>query len=193
MFFEAVTGPWERLFDGEADLIIHRVDETDPRLEWVDLCDVALVPVVAAGLLPFPTSRSITPEQMRPFTQCVMRDTARHSAGPSYFLIEGAPRCTVADQLMKKEMILQGMGWGHIPSFLVEEELRDGRLLSIAGRHLPGRTERVVAARRRDRPHGPVANRLWSYIQEQAPQLGAAFARAAPRRIERPRKKAVGR
>src|SRR5207302_10250791 len=30
LHFEAIAGPWERLFDGEADLIIHHVDKSDP-------------------------------------------------------------------------------------------------------------------------------------------------------------------
>ncbi|RUY22990.1 LysR family transcriptional regulator, partial [Mesorhizobium sp. M7A.F.Ca.US.001.04.2.1] len=42
---------------------------------------------------------------------------------------------------------------------------------SIAGRHLPGRTDELVVARRRDRPHGPIANRLWDHIQQEAPAL----------------------
>jgi hypothetical protein len=57
--------------------------------------------------------------------------------------------------------------------------LRDGRLLSIAGRHLRGGGGEIVAPRRRDRPHGPVANRLWRYIEEQAPALKAAIDRVS--------------
>jgi len=75
---------------------------------------------------------------------------------------------------MKKEFIVQGMGWGHMPTFLIGEEVNDGRLLSIAGRHLRGGTGEIVAARRIDRPHGPVANRLWHYIEAEAPNLRAA-------------------
>ena len=168
LYCEAVTGPAERLFDDEADLIIHHVDKSDPRIEWVDLCKVPFIPVVASGFLPFPLGRSITPDLMREFTQCVIRDTARHSAPSNYFMIEGAHQCTVADQLTKKEIILQGMGWGHLPRFLIERELNDGRLHSIAGRYLPGRVEELVAARRRDRPQGPVANRLWDYLRRHA-------------------------
>lgn len=175
LHFEAVTGPWERLFDGEADLILHRADKSDPRLEWLDLGKVAMVPVVGAGLLPAPPSRALTPDRMREYTQCVMRDTARHSPPRDYFVIEGAPQCTVSDQLMKKEIILQNLGWGHVPRFLIEDELRDGRLLSIAGRHFPGRVEELVAARRRDRPQGPVAQRLWAYLGAQASSLRAAL------------------
>ena len=47
LHFEAISGPWERLFDGEADLIFHHIDKSDPRLEFVDLFTVRIVPVVA--------------------------------------------------------------------------------------------------------------------------------------------------
>jgi DNA-binding transcriptional LysR family regulator len=171
LYFEAVAGPWERLFEGEADVILHHIDKSDPRLEWVDLCKVPFIPVVAPGFLPGQAKRPIKPEQMRKLTQCIMRDTAKQWQQRDYFVVEGAPQCVVADQGMKKEIILQGLGWGHMPRFLIEEELRDGRLLSIAGRHLPGSTQELVAARRSDRPHGPVANRLWEHIQQEAPAL----------------------
>lgn len=176
LHFEAVAGPLERLFDGEAEVILHGVDKRDPRVEWIDLCKVPFIPVVAPGLLPGSAPRSVTPEQMRALTQCVMRDTARHSPRQDHFLLDGALQCTVADQAMKKEIILQGLGWGHMPRFLIEDELRDGRLRSIAGRHLPGSIEELVAARRRDRPQGPVASRLWDHIRREAPALRRALA-----------------
>jgi DNA-binding transcriptional LysR family regulator len=75
---------------------------------------------------------------------------------------------------MKRELILQGMGWGHMPRYLVDQDLRKKRLLDISGRHLKGGRFEVVAARRRDAPHGPIANRLWSYIEAQT----RAFAEA---------------
>jgi len=175
LHYEAVSGPWERLIDGDADVILHRVEKTDPRIEWIDLCRVSFIPVAAPGFLPFPVSTSIEPEQLRSFTQCVIRDTARNLPAANYFLIEGAHRCTVADQPMKKEVIVNAMSWGHLPDFLIAEELANGRLLSLAGKHFPGRTEEVVAARVRERPRGPVANALWSYITEQAAEIARAM------------------
>lgn len=177
LHFEAISGPWERLFDGEADLIIHHVDKSDPRLDIIDLFAGDLVPVVAPGFLRFPVSDAITPEQMRDYVQCVIRDTARHSPSRDYFVIDGGRNWTVSDQLMKKEIILQGMGWGHMPRFLVAKELRQSRLLSIAGTYLRGGSGEVVAARRRDKPQGPIAERLWRYIAAQAEDLRAAVAR----------------
>jgi DNA-binding transcriptional LysR family regulator len=171
LHFEAISGPWERLFDGEADLILHHIDKTDPRLEFMDLFHVRLCPVVAPGFLRFPVSRTITPEQLRDYVQCVIRDTAWHSSPRAYYLVEGARTWTVSDQLMKRELILQGMGWGHMPTYLVDEDLRNRRLLDITGKYLKGGQGEVVAARRRDTAHGPVADRLWRYIEEQADSL----------------------
>jgi DNA-binding transcriptional LysR family regulator len=168
LHFEAITGPWERLLDDEADLILHHIDKSDPRLEFIDLFTVKLVPVVAPNFLRFPISRSITPEQMREYVQCVIRDTAQRAAPRDFYLVEGARSWTVSDQLMKKELILQGMGWGHLPRYLIEQELRDASLLPIVGRNFKGGQVELVAARRRNMPHGPVANRLWHYIGEQA-------------------------
>jgi len=175
LHFEAIAGPWERLFDGEADLILHHVNKADPRLEFADLFTVRIIPVVAPGFLRFPISRSITPEQMRDYVQCVIRDSSRHSPPQDYFLVEGARSWTVSDQLMKRELILQGMGWGHMPEFLIDEDLRKKRLLDISGKHLRGGMADIVAARRREAPHGPVASRLWRYIGERA----SAFAKPA--------------
>jgi DNA-binding transcriptional LysR family regulator len=174
LHFEAISGPWERLFDGEADLIIHHIDKSDPHLEFIELFTVRIVPVVAPRFLAFPISTEITPEQMRDYVQCVIRDSARHSPPRDYYLIEGARSWTVSDQLMKKEIILQGMGWGHMPRFLVEQELRSGTLLPITGRHFPAAGGELVAARLRTQPHGPVATRLWRFIAEQARGFRAA-------------------
>ncbi|RDU97600.1 LysR family transcriptional regulator [Trinickia dinghuensis] len=169
---EAVAGPLERLLDGEADLILHRIEKADPRLEWIGLLEVELVPVIAPVLLPERLPKSVKPEHLRELTQCVMRDTAQHTPAHDYFVVEGAPQCTVSDQSMKREIILQGLGWGHLPRYMIEDDLRRDRLRSLAGRHLRGAREKIVAARRADRPHGPVAERLWGYLGEHGP---AAF------------------
>ena len=163
--YEAIGGPVERLMDGEADLVFHRANPSDPHLERIDLRDVAFVPVVAPGFLPFDIGHDVTPEAMRPFTQCVIRDTARRPSSENFFVIDGAHSCSVPDHMMKKELILHGLAWGHLPEWLIEDDLRRERLISIAGRHIPGRVETVAAVRRRDKPHGPVAEALWRHLQ----------------------------
>jgi DNA-binding transcriptional LysR family regulator len=69
------------------------------------------------------------------------------------------------------------MAWGHLPRFMIEPELRDGLLLSVAGRHFPGVVEELSAARRRDRPHGPIANQLWDFLARDARVLRPTLGR----------------
>jgi DNA-binding transcriptional LysR family regulator len=171
LHFEAITGPWERLLAGEADLILHHIDKADLQFEYVDLLTVKLVPVVAPNFLRFPITKSITPEQMRDYVQCVIRDTAHNAQPRDYYLLEGARSWTVSDQLMKEELILQGMGWGHLPRYLIESNLREGNLLPITGRYFKGGRSELVAARLRNAPHGPVANQLWEFIADQAARM----------------------
>lgn len=173
MDVESVGGPLERLHDGEADLVVHAVRSGETNIECLELGEVLFVPVVAPGFLPFPSDAALTPQRLRGLAQCVIRGSARHTPQADFNLIEGAPRCTVPDQAMKKELILHGIAWGHMPHFLIEAELREGSLLSIAGPRLPGHTEMLVAVRRSDRPHGPVAEALWDTLRSAAPQLRA--------------------
>lgn len=167
--YEAVGGPAERLREGTADLTFHRVEASDTDLDYIALREVDLVPVAAADFLPFAVQSGMTPERLRPFMQCVIRDTSKGGVSEEHFLIEGSDQCSVADHAMKKELILHKLAWGHLPDFMIEEELRTGALISLKSRDLTGRVETLAAVRMRDKPHGPVADALWTY-------LAAAFA-----------------
>ena len=166
LHFEALSGPLERLLDGEADIIIHHAPPGASGLERAPLLEVGIVPVVAPGFLDFPIDDGISPEQMAEYPQCVIRDTARHSRKQDHFLIGGARQWVVGDQHTKLEIILKGMGWGHMPDFMIRDALARGALVSIAGRHFPGARIEICALRRRDVPAGPVAERLWQVLRE---------------------------
>ena len=162
---EAIGGPWERLHDGDCDLAFHHLDKPNPQLESIALFDVKLVPVAAPGFLAPGASAMPTAEDMRPYVQCVIRDSCRRPSQSNYYLVDGARTCSVPDQLMKREVIVQGLAWGHLPAHLVEADLAARRLLSLEGDHLGGATLPHYAIRRRDVAHGPVAERLWSQLR----------------------------
>ncbi len=168
LMVEAISGPWERLQDGDCDLIFHHLDKPSPQTESLALFDVILVPVAAPGLIDSPASGALTPEDLRPYVQCVIRDSSRHPSQANYHLIDGARTCSVPDQLMKREVIVQGLAWGHLPRHLIEADLAAQRLISLAGEHLRGATLPHYAIRRRDVAHGPVAQRLWAHLRERA-------------------------
>ena len=53
------------------------------------------------------------------------------------------------------------MAWGHMPFFLIENELNQGKLLSIEGKHIKGITREIVIARLNANKKGMMAERLW--------------------------------
>ena len=162
LFFGNLSGPNELLFDDKADLIIHHIDKSDPRYDYRDFCKVKIIPVAAPDFLNISISRNIQYEDLRDYTQCLIRDTATHSKKSNRMVIENAPHIKVGDQYTKKEVIMQGMGWGHMPLFLIEKELKSGDLISIEGRYIKSVEREIVIARLSDKIQGVMAGRLWN-------------------------------
>lgn len=163
--FENLAGPRERVLDGDADLMIHHVNSADLRFESQSLACVQIIPVVAPGFLDFAITRESRYDDLKRYVQCIIRDTARHSERESRFVLEGAPSMTVGDQHTKKAVILRGMAWGHMPDFMIADELEAGTLKSIAGRHIKGTEIELVAARVSMGRKGVMAERLWQAFQ----------------------------
>jgi len=161
LHFEALSGPVEKLLSGKADLIFHIAPKSLTQLQIFDVMGVEIVPVVAPGFLQFSVHPDISWQDMQPYVQCFIRDSSESDVKQTLFMVENAPRMTVGDQMTKKEVILQGMAWGHMPDFLIEQELADGRLLDISGNILKTTTETISIIRRADASAGPVAESLW--------------------------------
>jgi len=166
--FENLSGPCERLLDGEADLVVHHVDPADPCFECQSVTHVAIIPVVAPGFLDIEVHADTRYEALKPYLQCIIRDTAQHSTKDSYFVLDDAPCMTVGDQHTKKAVILQGMAWGHMPDFLIADELETGALVSIAGRYIKGINIDIVAARLGTGQKGIMAEHLWHYFNDKS-------------------------
>ena len=166
LFFGNLFGPNELLLDGEVDLIIHHIDKSDPRYEYQDFCEVSVIPVVAPGFLSIPIRNNIHYEELKNYTQCIIRDTSTHSEKLNRFIVENAPYLTVGDQYTKKEVIVQGMAWGHMPLFLVRNELDTGKLISIDGGNIKGVVREIVIARLSEKKKGIMAEKLWETFYE---------------------------
>lgn len=165
---DAISGPWERLAHGECDLILHHRDQPSPRYETLPLGPVRLVPVAAPDFIGAAGGEPTGPERLRGYMQCVIRDSSSRPQEANYHLLDGARTCSVPDQAMKRELIVQGMAWGHMPLHLVSDDLAAGRLQSLESALLPATSLEHYAMRRRDVAHGPVAQALWHHLAGQA-------------------------
>ncbi len=161
LLFENLEGANERLLNGDADLMIHFIDKSDPRLEYKDITQVDIIPVVGRDFLDIPVTKGLKFSDLDQYTQCIIRSTASKQQEKTYFVLEESPHITVGDQYTKKQVIMQCMAWGHMPSFLIEEELAQGELLSLEGKYLKRKPVDIVVSRLQKKRHGIMANCLW--------------------------------
>jgi len=161
LLFESLEGANERLLNGEADLMIHHIDKSDTRYEYKDIGKVQIIPVVARNFLDIPVSSKLKYSDLSKYTQCIIRSTAKKISAKNYFVLEQSPHITTGDQYTKKEIIMQRMAWGHMPSFLIENELKNGELISIEGEYIKGRTLDIVVSRLHKSNYGIMADSLW--------------------------------
>lgn len=161
-----ISGPGEKLLSGQADLIFHHINNCDPRLEYEKFCDVEIIPVISKDVSDLSITNKIKYEDINQVPQCVIRCTASKITGESYFVCPNSPHINVEDQLTKKELILQGIAWGHMPLFMVKEELESGALVSIAGRYIKKNKLVIYMARLESDNKNTLAIKFWNFFNE---------------------------
>src|SRR5690606_28226979 len=104
----------------------------------------------------------LTTAELAEHLQIVLEDVTARTAGKDFGVLSpGTWR--VAGQDIKHVMIREGLGWGRLPLWVVEDDLAAGRLqpLNVTALGRRGRVElESYLAHRRDQPLGPAARAL---------------------------------
>src|SRR5262249_56187766 len=97
-------------------------------------------------------------------------------------VLEGGGRWSVTDVAAKRDVILAGMGWGGLPEHVVADLLASGVLVRLDVPEFEVHAMELFAMRRRDRPHGIVAQALWDALGRSRPRSPAP-RRRGPQRV----------
>jgi DNA-binding transcriptional LysR family regulator len=166
---ESLTGATDALREQRADVAIAtRLGAINLELEAVRFCGVRVIPVARHDHPLANCGVPIPPALLRAHAQIVLRDSTNDPASPSLNVIEGGLRWTVTDVAAKREVILAGMGWGGLPEHVAAEALASGELVSLTVPEFEVEVLELFVLRRRDRPHGVVAQSLWEELQRRA-------------------------
>jgi DNA-binding transcriptional LysR family regulator len=158
---ERLSGAIEALASDAADLAVATTLGLDQsRMETRRFAGVRIVPVARAD---HPLARGGTPapDALRRHAQIVLRDSALGESSVSLNVLTGGLRWTVTDVAAKKELIASGMGWGGLPEHVIAAELASGALVTLDVPEFEADRMELFVIRRRDRPHGVVAQALW--------------------------------
>jgi len=78
-------------------------------------------------------------------------------------LLKGCRQWRTKDAYTLKGMLTEGLGWGHIPEFMVEEELNNGSLVKINTSDIETEiTGEIRIVKRQETTLGPVATMIWN-------------------------------
>lgn len=158
--FEVLNGTLERLIDGEVDFAITPMfDKTQWPVEVIALTKTTMIPVMHKDLI---KEQKITDMLLREYNQIILADSARHSKKLSSGVLEGGKSIVLTEISFKKEMILQGLGWGSLPYEMVKSELAKKLLIPIKTPLIRERKMEIYLVHNPKKSMGPVARELWS-------------------------------
>ena len=162
---EQVEGGIERLLDGDADLAIIPVSEENPKLESIFYKRIPFISVSTPDFFPEAITQGLNQKDLKNYTQIVVHDSSRHSPLKNFGVIEGGHQWFVTDLFTKKQIIVEGIGFGRLPEYMIEEELQNGNLVPLKVKDYETTFQAEVrVVRRNDQPLGNVASRLWNEL-----------------------------
>ena len=166
---ESMGGPIERLLRNDADIIIATMDGVPvEQVEALSFAQVTIVPVAHPDFEPARSSHMKTISEMQSFTQVVVADSGSGEFAQSRDLLPGGLRWTVSDFAAKKEILLAKLGWGGIPTHMIERELAQGELVALNVEGYQKRQSQLFQMRKRDKDVGIVAQSIWEQLSKVA-------------------------
>jgi len=166
---ERLSGAIDALRDERADVAVAtKLGMDGTKLEAVQYDRVRVIPVARRDHPLATCGVPIPPALLRSHAQIVLRDSAQGLDSPSLNVLEGGLRWSVTDVAAKKEVILAGMGWGGLPEHVVAEALAARTLVTLRVPEFEADAMELFVLRRRDRPHGVVAQALWEELKRKA-------------------------
>ncbi|MEW7007860.1 LysR family transcriptional regulator [Lentilitoribacter sp. EG35] len=164
---EAMGGSVERLMNDQADIIIASMDGVPAdQVEAIPFAQVTIMPVAHPDFEPAQSSHLKTNSEMQSYTQIIVADSSSGAFSQSRDLLPGGLRWTVSDFMAKKEILLANMGWGGIPTHMIEDELASGELVPLNVEGYQPRQSHLFQIRKRDKDIGIVAQNIWEKLQE---------------------------
>ncbi len=160
--FEVLNGSIERLLEDKVDFAITPMQQGEWELESIKLTKTKLVPVMRADLV---NEKKISDEVLKNYTQIILADSARNMTRKSTGILEGGKSLTLTEISFKKEMILQGLGWGGLPLEMVKQEIAKEKLIVIKTKSIREREFEIFLVRNPNKAMGPVAKELWEKMR----------------------------
>lgn len=168
MDFEVLGGAEDKLLNNNANIAITPFISKHSRVESQKICDIKIIPVASTQI--FKTSKPQLPLFLET-PQIIVKDSAKKSLSLDFGQNQDSRGWTVSDHMIKKELILNGFGWGHLEASSIEKEIKAKKLIELKLNGVKAKTLPLYIVRANNKPFGPAANDLWNHMVEQFKEI----------------------
>lgn len=167
--YEILSETENRILRGEAQIGITHFISDHQSLEIVPFSSVKMVPVMSAEL--FKEKNVRVQDDLSNLHQIVLGGQKESKGGPSFGLLDSGLKWRIWDNNFKHEIILAGLGWGHLPLHSIESEITKKKLVVLEFENIHPRELTINLIRHKRFTLGPVAKALWSELAESKNEL----------------------
>jgi DNA-binding transcriptional LysR family regulator len=159
--FDILFESERKVQEREAEMGITHFISDSSSLDIVPITQVRMVPVMSAELH---SERKVDVQaKLLDIDQIVVGGKAEKK-GLSFGLLESGRKWRVTDNNFKREIIMGGMGWGHLPEHTISRELKEKKLIVLDFEQVHPRELVINLIRLKKNNFGLVARSLWKEL-----------------------------
>lgn len=159
---EILSATEKRILAGEAQMGITHFVSQKKELEIIPITKVRLVPVISTNLF---KERDVKSQRdLYSIDQIVIEDSSGLN-GVSFGILENGRQWRIKDSKFKNDIILSGLGWGHLPEHEVSREINEGKLTVLNFEDIYPRDLDIKLIRLKNSPLGIVGKVLWERLK----------------------------
>lgn len=159
--FDILTESERRVLDRECQIGITHFVSDHNALEVVPITSVKMLPVISKDLL---KEKKIKEQSdLLEIDQIVIGDK-QGPKGRSFGLLDGGKKWRINDSNFKRDIILAGLGWGHLAEHSIAREVQEKKLVVLDFEDIHTRELSINLIRLKKNQLGVVAKNLWDEL-----------------------------
>jgi len=161
--YEILSETESRVLNREAQIGITHFISDHQSLEILPFSSVKMIPVMSREL--YVEKKISNQGHLADLLQIVVGDQ-KGEKGQSFGLLNDGRKWRIRDNNFKREIILAGLGWGHLPFHSIEREIAEKKLVVLEFENIHPRELTINLIRHKRFSLGPVAKTLWNELAD---------------------------
>lgn len=159
--FETLSETERKILSKDAQIGITHFIADKSAFEILPITTVKMIPVMSREL--FKEKKVKNQNDLKEIDQIVIGD--KNPRGPSFGLLDSGKKWRINEGNFKRDIILAGLGWGHLPDHTIDREIAEKKLVVLDFEDIHPRELDINLIRLKKQNLGVVAKALWEELK----------------------------